>query len=235
MNRSPVVLVLVALLGLSACASFVGGPWGISRWHSHHQGSMTSDSLSTSRLLELVHQYYPANLRDSEEGYVESAQYQRLLRARQDALKNSGPWEHLVSKLTETLPGCRVEDWSVLFSNDNCWRVRVYLPDVRQLEDGGQEVRAIVVLVSILAPVYVRYTSSRKLVGRRWEETKLFYEDVPETKPHADKVEALVRSELGVRPLPHDTLFTQVPDIQCRNTSLGRAQLIDCLFTDDRW
>jgi hypothetical protein len=30
MNRSPVVLVLVALLGLSACASFVGGPWGIS-------------------------------------------------------------------------------------------------------------------------------------------------------------------------------------------------------------
>jgi hypothetical protein len=57
----------------------------------------------------------------------------------------------------------------------------------------------------------------------------------PETKPYADKVEALVRSELGVQPLPLDTLFTPVPDIQCRNTSLGKAQLIDCLFTDDRW
>jgi hypothetical protein len=48
-------------------------------------------------------------------------------------------------------------------------------------------------------------------------------------------VEALVRSELGAQPLPHDTLFTPVPDIQCRNTSLGKARLIDCLFTDDRW
>jgi hypothetical protein len=196
---------------------------------------MMSADLSMPRLLELVHQYYPANTREFEEGYSESEQYQRLLRARQEALKNSGPWEHLRSKLMEALPDCRVEDWSVLFSNDNCWRARVYPPGVVPLEGGGQEVRAIVVLVSILAPVYVRYSSFRKLMGGRWEETKLFYEDVPETKPYADKVEALVRSELDVQPLPLDTLFTPVPDIECGNTSLGEAQLIDCLFTYDRW
>jgi hypothetical protein len=196
--------------------------------------SMSAD-LSTPRLLELVHQYYPANLRDAEEGYAESEQHQRLLRARQEALKNSGPWEHLVSKLTAVLPGCRVEDWSIIFGGDNCWRVRVYLPEVLRIAGGGLEVRAIVVLVSILAPVYVRYSSLRKLVERRWEETKLVYEDLPETKPYADKVEALVRAELSVRPLTHDALFVPVPDIQCRNTALGKAQLIDCLFTDDRW
>ena len=191
--------------------------------------------LSTPRLLELVHQHYPANLRDADEGYVESEQFQRLLRARRQAMEDAGPWLRLRARLAEALPDCRVEDWSIIFGGDNCWRARVYLPEVLQLEGGGQEVRAVVVLVSILAPVYVRYSSFRKLVAGRWEETKLFFENVPETKLHADKVEALVRSELNVQPLPHDTLFTPVPDIQCGNTFLGKAQLIDCLFTDDRW
>jgi hypothetical protein len=191
--------------------------------------------LSASHLVELVHQYYPANKRQFEEGYSESEQYQRLLRARREALENSGPWKRMFSKLTEALPGYGVEDWSVLFSDDNCWRARVYLPEVVPLEGGGEEVRAVVLFVSILAPVYVRYSSFRKLVGGRWTEKKLFYEDVPETKLLADKVEAMVLSELDVRPLPHDTLFTPVPDIQCRHTRLGEARLIDCLFTDNRW
>lgn len=199
---------------------------------------MTSNppvDLSTPRLMELVHQYYPANMRQFAEGYSESEQYQRLVRARQEALRNSGPWERLVSTLTEALPGCRVEDWSVLFSNDNCWRVRVILPEVPRLEGGGQEVRAVVVLVSILAPVYVRYSSFRELFERKWRNRRLFYEDVPETKPVAGKIEALVCSELGVQALPQHTLFTPVPDIECGNRSLGEAQLIDCLFTYDRW
>jgi hypothetical protein len=195
---------------------------------------MTAD-LSTPRLLELVHQYLPANLWEADEGYARSEQYQRLLRARQEALKNSGPWEHLRTRLTEALPDCRVEDWSIIFGGDNCWRTRVYLPEVLQLEGGGQEIRAVVVLVSILAPVYVRYSSFHQRLGGKWKEPTLFYEDVPETKPYADKVEMLIRSELGVQPLPRDTLFTPVPDIQYGHRSLGEAQLIDCLFTWDRW
>jgi hypothetical protein len=196
--------------------------------------SMSAD-LSTPRLLQLVHQYYPANVREFDEGYSESEQYQRLLRARREALENSGAWQRLFSKLTEALPHCHVEDWSVLFSNDNCWRARLRLPEVVQLEGGGQEFRTVVLLVSILAPVYVRYTSFHQLFGRKWKKPTLFYKDVPETKSIADTAEALVRAELGVHPLPHDTLFTPVPDIACDNTALGEAQLIDCLFTYDRW
>lgn len=191
---------------------------------------------SPNRLLEVVHQHYPANLWMDEEGYVESEQYQRLLKARREALENSGPWNRLLPRLREVLPECSVEDWSVLFFDDNCWRVRVYLPEVLRFEGGIEEHRAVVVLVSILAPVYVRYSSFRRYSGRHlWGTPGLFYEDVPETKPCADKVEALVRSELDVRPLPQETLFMPVPDIQCRNTRLGEARLIDCLFTDDRW
>lgn len=201
-----------------------------------HDVTPTTMSLSPSKLLELVHQHYPANVRGFDEGYVESEQYQRLLRARREAMENTGSWTRLLSKLREALPECSVEDWSVLFSDDNCWRVRVYLPEVVQLEGGVEEFRAVVVLVSILAPVYVRYSSFRRRIRpRSWEAPALFYEEVPETKPYAERVEALVRSELGVQPLSHETLFTPVTDIQCRNTALGEARLIDCLFTDDRW
>jgi hypothetical protein len=139
---------------------------------------------SHNRLVQfpaLPHVQRQANLWNDEEGYVESEQYQRLLRTRQGALKNSQPWEHLRSRLTEALPDCRVEDWSVLFSDDNYWRVRVYLPEVPQLENGGQEFRAVVVLVSILVPVYVRYSSFHQLFGRKWKKPTLFYEDIPET------------------------------------------------------
>jgi hypothetical protein len=194
-----------------------------------------SADLSTPRLLELAHHYYPANIRQFDEGYSESEQHQRLLRARQEAQKNSEPWKRLFSKLAEALPHCRVEDWSVLFSDDNCWRARLRLPEVVQLEGGGQEFRTVVLLVSILAPVYVRYTSFHQLFGRKWKKPTLFYEDVPETKSIAETAETLVRSELSAQPLPHDALFTPVPDIECGHRALGEAQLIDCLFTYDRW
>jgi hypothetical protein len=189
---------------------------------------------STSYLVTLVHQYYPPNLWEADEGYARSEQYLRLVRARQEALNNAGPWQRLLAQLRGALPDCRVEDWSVLFSTDNCWRVRVYLPEVLPIE-GGQELCAVVVLVSILAPVYVRYSSFHRRVGSQWSKPTLFYEDVPQTQPLADKVEALVSSGLGVHPVPHDTLFTPVPDIQCGNRPLGDAQLIDCLWTSDRW
>ncbi len=194
---------------------------------------MTTD-LTTPRLLELAHQYYPANLWDADQGYVASEQYQRLLQARQHALKNSGLWERLLARVKASLPSCRVEDWTVPAPTDNCWRVRVYLPEVPQFEE-GQEHRAVVLLVSMLAPVYVRYSSFQRRFGTRWSKPTLFYEDIPETQPIADRVEELVRSELGAQPLPPDTLMTLVPDIQCGNRSLGEVRLIDCLFTDDRW
>ncbi|HEX8701402.1 MAG TPA: hypothetical protein VF815_21425 [Myxococcaceae bacterium] len=194
---------------------------------------MTTD-LSTPRLLELAHQYYPANLWDADEGYVTSEQYQRLLQARRNALTNSGHWDRFLAKVKEAFPSCRVEDLTVPTPTDNCWRVRIYLPEVLQLE-GGQEYRCVAILVSMLAPAYVRYSSFHRRFGIKWSKPTLFYEDVPETKPIADKVEELVRAELRAQPLPQDTLMTLVPDIQCGNKSLGEVRLIDCLFTDDRW
>ena len=195
------------------------------------------EDLSASRFIELLHHYYPTNLHGDAEGYAESAQYQRMLRLREQALKNPSDWRRLIARLREVLPECKVQDWTVLFSDDNCWRVRVDLPEVLKLPGGQDEVRTVVVLVSILAPVYALYSSFQRYSGvekRAWP-SETFYEDVPETRSYADKVEGLVRDVLHVHRLPNETLFTPVPDIQCGNVSLGDAKLIDCLFTDDRW
>lgn len=192
--------------------------------------------LSPSQLLEVVHHYYPAHLDDTAPGYRESTEFQRLLAAREEAqAKRSAPWKKLLQRLKEELSECKVEDWTVLWSDDNCWRARVYLPGPVPVS-GGEEARAVVLLVSILAPVYVLYTSFQLyLVEGRFQRPRLFYEAVPETKRIAEGVDSLVRRELDVRRLPNETLFTPVPDIQCRNVALGEAKLIDCLFTDDRW
>ncbi len=194
-----------------------------------------NDDISAPRLLELVHRYYPTNLYSGEEGYYESEQYQRLEEAREEAMTQAVSWKHCLARLREALPGCKVQDWTVLFSNDNCWRARVYLPEVLKLPGGVEEFRAVVVLVSILAPVYVLYSSFQRKLEQGASPAETFYEDVPETSPYADKVEAIVRDVLHVHRLPNETLFTPVPDIQVRNTRLGDAKLIDCLFTDDRW
>ncbi|QRK09997.1 hypothetical protein JQX13_07815 [Archangium violaceum] len=194
-----------------------------------------NEDVSASRLIELVHQYHPVNLYGGEEGYDDSEQYQRMLALREHALKNSMSWKRLLARLSESLPECKVEDWTALFSDDNCWRVRVYLPEVLKLPGGAEEVRAVVVLVSILAPVYVLYSSFQQYSDKGASPSRTIYEDVPETKPHANKIEAIIRDVLHAHRLPNETLFTPVPDIQCGNIRLGEARLIDCLFTDDRW
>jgi hypothetical protein len=194
-----------------------------------------SPHLSTPQLLKVVHRYYPSYVRSSEESYGSSEQYQRLLKARQEASSGSARWEELLRRLEEALPDCRVEDWTALFSNDNCWRARVYLPAPSVLADGSREARAVVVLVSIITPVFVLYSSLQHHVGRRASPSRTFYGDIPETMPYVEKIEPLVRSHLQVQRLPTEVLFTPVPDIQCGNVHMGDAQLIDCLFTDDRW
>jgi hypothetical protein len=111
----------------------------------------------------------------------------------------------------------------------------VYLPGVLPVEEEGQEFRSVVGLVSLLAPVSAIYTSFHRKFGTLWHPPTLFYDPVPEVRGTEQVVESALHAALGVHRLPTPTLFTPVPDIQCFNVPLGKAHLIDCLFTDDRW
>ncbi len=194
-----------------------------------------SPRFTIPQLLEVVHRYYPSHVRCSDEGYPSSEQHQRLLKARREASSGSAAWEQLLQRLEEALPDCKVEDWTALFSDDNCWRARVYLPVPSNLVDGGKEARAVVVLVSILAPVFVLYSALQHHTDKKASPSRTFYSGIPETEPYVEKIEPLVHSSLRVQRLPAEVLFAPVPDVQCGNVHMGDAQLIDCLFTDDRW
>jgi hypothetical protein len=191
---------------------------------------------STHELIELVHRYYPANLINGEPGYTESKEFQRLLELRREALvQHTARWEKFIQQAQEALPDCTVEDWTVLWAEDNCWRARVYLPTPERT-GGEQQFQAVVLLVSILAPVYALYSSFHtRTQDGRFRQPTLFYEEVPETKRVAEVVDSLARDQLRVQRLTSAVLFTSVPDIQCGNVTLGEAKLLDCLFTDDRW
>ena len=195
-----------------------------------------SPPFSKDQLIELVHRYYPANLNNGDPAYTGSKEYQQLLGLRREAsAQHSTRWEKFVHQVQEALPECTVEDWTVLWGEDNCWRARVYLPAPVGTA-AERQFQAVVLLVSILAPVYVLYSSFHLRTGAgQFEQPTLFYEAVPETKRVTEVVGTLSRGMLGVQPLANEVLFTSVSDVQCGNVTLGEAKLIDCLFTDDRW
>jgi hypothetical protein len=187
---------------------------------------------SERQLLDLVSAYFPAGLRGEDPGYDDTLEIQRLRALRRQAQQEGQErWARFLDRLRSALPESRVEDWTVLWSDDNCWRVRVCLPDPIP----GQVYRDVVGLISVLVPAAATYTSMRKKLGERYAPPVLSYEPVPETRAHEETLLAVMREELGVERLPNETLLTRVPDIQWGNVLLGDVRLIDCLFTDDRW
>jgi hypothetical protein len=201
----------------------------------------TAELPSARQLVELVHHYLPANLSDDAPGYDATPEYRRLQAAR-TAAKETGEsrWQAFLERLQHALPQCSVQDWSHLHL-DTGWRVRVDLPHTVMVE-GEEEFRAVVGLVSFLAPVAATYTSFKRKLPLlspdqfyRWRDSQLFYEPVPATQEYEEVLLRLLNQELGVRRLPNETLFTPVPDVKYSSFGMGEARLIDCLFTDDLW
>lgn len=191
---------------------------------------------SVGQLFELVSQYFPAGLHGDDPGYDDTPEIRRLKALRQQALHEGAErWTRFLDRLREALPENKVVDWSVLWSDDNCWRVRVSHPETLLTPDGGKVFRDVVGLVSILVPAAATYTSIKNKRGERYEPSALFYEPVPELRAYEETLLTVMRAELGVERLPNETLLTRVPDIQWGNVSLGEVRLIDCLFTDDLW
>ncbi len=190
------------------------------------------EQLNSDALVELVHRYYVTHLYSGEPGYYESEQYRRLYALRRAAeLERTDLWRNFLTRVRKTLSDCFVWDLSYL-RHDNCHRVRVY---VRGTTPQTVDTKAVMACISILAPVYVTYTSYQEHVDGLYSKSRTFYEPRPDTREVEEVVEAEIRSVFGFRRLPNGVLFTPVPDIQCGNRALGEATLADCLFTDDRW
>jgi len=188
---------------------------------------------TTEELQRLVHRFYPANLHVDAPSYKSSPEYRQLEAARQAATANRGQWAELLARLRATVPeGTRVEDWTAL-RYDACRRCRLYPPGTAR---GARDVKAVVGLASILAPVYAVYASHQLVEGRRVVHTHL---DFPPLPAELESMEALLASALegtfGFVRLPNEVLFAPVTDLQIGDKHPHEVQLIDAMFTEDRW
>jgi hypothetical protein len=197
---------------------------------------MDDDLMSTNpkvtQLIELVHHFYPRNIYTTDTRYDSQAEAPRLREIRRRAQEESSAWNALLQRLRQELPECSLWELPYLLY-DPCRCVRVSLA---KSPVGALEQKALVLLVSVLAPVHHIYASFQRVENKQVVEQRIWHPPLPrEYEPVEMPLNALSQEVLGTSRLPNEVLFAPVPDIQIGNLDLGRAQLIHCLFTDRLW
>ncbi|SEM60010.1 hypothetical protein SAMN05444354_11975 [Stigmatella aurantiaca] len=188
--------------------------------------------LSAAALVLLLHQYYPTGLWADEPGYRETEQFQRLQRLLEEARKDTHSWEGFVQRAREEFPSSTFWDSTTLFY-DPCYRLRISLPLPKEAEGARDE---LVCLVSLLAPAYVIYASHALRTGSSEDAWTRYPPLPPGFHPDEVRLAALIESTFSATRLPNEVLFTPVPEMDHwgGNVGLGKALLIDLLFTEDR-
>jgi hypothetical protein len=188
--------------------------------------------LTADALVQLVHRYYPAGLRNDDPRYDASEEGQRLEALIQRHLKPSPAWKGFLEQIRREFPDCSLWDTTIP-RHDPCYSVRVSLPG---FVVGDPRYDCVVCLLSQLAPVYALYAShsDESKPGGYWLRFPPF---PPEFQSHETRLAALIESTFGFTRVPNDVLFIPVPDLVPRvaNYGPGEAQLIDCLLTEHRW
>jgi hypothetical protein len=190
--------------------------------------------LTADALVQLVHRYYPVGIHTAEPGYDATEEAHRLIRLLEANAAGSQHWKDFYQRVRREFPDSSLWDTTVPLS-DPCYGCRVSQPG---FEPGDPHYDSVVCLVSQLAPVYALYASELEQVGpterRGWFGFPPF---PPEYQSREASLARLIESTFGYTRLPNEVLFTPVPDLVPRtaNFSLGEAQLIDCLFTPNRW
>ncbi|HYO56571.1 hypothetical protein [Archangium sp.] len=194
--------------------------------------SRTDDHASVSSLVELVHRFYPAGVASYEPEYDASEESRRREALRMVAIQEGAAWEELRQGIQETLPDVGLWELPSLLYHP-CRTLRAYLPHSPR---GADVQEAVVLLVSILAPVHAIYASHQTYAGNRVVRSRTWFPPLPPRfGPVEARLDALAHSMLGSVRLPNEVLFTPVPDLHMEHVPSGKAQLLHCLFTHNLW
>ncbi|WP_428261515.1 hypothetical protein [Haliangium sp.] len=185
--------------------------------------------LTHDELVEIVGRYYPSKIEAYDPEYEKTSEFARLQALLKDArvgleTRAETPWRRLFQQIKGAFVGHIVWDRSPPMDAP-CYECRVYMPWVTM---GDEVADALVVLVSLLAPVYVVY-AAREGGDDEWIEfPPLPHDFAPCEERLVQIIEASGLHRLSTQ-LALSALPQFVPHGGC--LELGQSCLVDCLFT----
>jgi hypothetical protein len=189
---------------------------------------MAVNVLSVEELLRVVRRYYPAGLDvyEHDQQYRDSPETRARKEARQRASEERGEaWEQLKQGFRDRFPS-HVWDRSLPWI-EPCFHFRVYVPPYNP----GRHVSAVL-LVSVLAPVHITFTSYE---GQTEPGPDVFMVPRPETEAVRHELDQEATRRMESAHIDWRVLHTPVPEISTDHREFGKATLGDLLFTDGWW
>jgi hypothetical protein len=194
--------------------------------------------LTLESLLGLARQFYPSGFPVEKDDYSQpqlahqlTPEHERWRAAWREALEWR-EWDPLLDALEAAFPAEGVRDATQPW-HSACRRVCLYIK--KPLAEGGQTIIRVAAAISVLAPLYVTFVTTRTAKpSKRASEPQFSFEPPEEVQAHADMLAKLVEQELRCRPFPLKFADVTVADIRVgyRN-SMKPVTLLDALFSDD--
>jgi hypothetical protein len=194
--------------------------------------------LTREALISIARTFYPTGFPVEKDDYSQpllahqqTPEHERWREAWKKAL-NWEPWDHLLDTLEATFPEGSVSDATQPW-HSACRRCCIYVEN--HLPEGSTVITRVAGAVSILAPVYITYVTTRiRALGERSTPPRLTFSPPDEVKGSADILARTIELELGCRPFPLVFAELTMPELRVgfRN-SLEPATLLDALFSDD--
>jgi hypothetical protein len=198
------------------------------------------NALTQESLVRIAHHYYPVGFPPEEDNYDEpllafqrTLEHQRWRAAWRKALDDWKEWADFLEHLQAVFPEYDVWDvtqpWMAA-----CVRCCVYLET--SLPEGGRLVTRVVGAVSILAPLYLVYTTTETLrAGETSARPRLTYEPADEARPCAEKLAQHIEEAFGYRPFPLELAEVPLPDLRIGHLNLEseRPTLLNALLGEN--
>jgi hypothetical protein len=192
--------------------------------------------LTEESLVKVARHFYPAGYpvtsdeygKDGLLPYQRTPEYTRFLDAWDKAM-TWPEWKTLRQEMRSVFPHCSDCTQPRAAS---CRRCCVYLS--RPLPHEARHVTIIAAAVSVLAPVYVVYSTTAVVVDKQRQERQVFLEVPEELKPQATALSALVERVLGYQAFPLPLAKVRLPGLRIPHLYRDEEPtLLDALFDTD--
>jgi hypothetical protein len=200
-------------------------------------GPQATNDPRAAELIRVARDFYPAGFPPWEDdhdepvlAYQRTPEYQRWEAAWEVALR----WRHwasLMAELRAAFPDGKMGSLTPAY-HAACRICCLYLE--QSLPDGSQVVTRVAGAVSILAPLYLVYTTTQFL---RFDGTSsppqlsFDLERTRWTRPYEDKVAHHIERVFGYQPFPLDMADVPLPDLRVGDVS-GQPTLLSALLTE---